>query len=72
LGSATERAVTNRITIVIRGEFYDRVKNVRIFSQTFVGFADYSAGSYTAQQTAIQNAINLAVDDMFNRMISNW
>jgi len=72
LGSGTERAVTNRITIVIRGDFDDKVKNVRIFSQTFVGFADYSVGSYSAQQTAIQSAINQAVDDMFNRMISNW
>jgi hypothetical protein len=72
LGSGTERAVTNRITIVIRGNFDDKVKNVRIFSQTFVGFADYSVGNYSAQQTAIQSAINQAVDDMFNRMISNW
>jgi hypothetical protein len=72
LGSTTERAVTNRITIVIRGDFYDRVKNVSLFSQSFVGFADYSVGNYQAQQTAIQNAINQAVDDMFNKIVSNW
>ncbi|HWR02074.1 MAG TPA: LPS assembly lipoprotein LptE [Chlorobaculum sp.] len=72
LGSSTERAITNRITIVIRGDFDDRVKNTRIFSQTFVGFADYSVGNYSAQQTAIQSAINQAVEEMFNRMISNW
>ncbi len=72
LGSATERAVTNRITIVLQADFDDRVKNTRLFSQTFVGFADYQAGSYTAQQTAIQSAYNMAVEDLFNRMISNW
>jgi hypothetical protein len=72
LGSTTERAVTNRITIVLQADFDDKVKNMKLFSQTFVGFADYTAGSYTAQQTAIQNAINMAVDDLFNRMISNW
>ncbi|NTU57501.1 MAG: hypothetical protein HGB00_01060 [Chlorobiaceae bacterium] len=72
LGSTTERAVTNRITIVIRGDFDDRVKDTRIFSQSFVGFADYSVGNYAAQQAAIQSAINQAVDEMFNRMISNW
>lgn len=71
LGSA-ERAVTNRITIVLQADFDDRVKNTRLFSQTFVGFADYQAGSYTAQQTAIQSAYNMAVEDLFNRMISNW
>jgi hypothetical protein len=72
LGSSTERAVTNRITIVLQADFDDKVKNTKLFSQTFVGFADYAAGSYPAQQTAIQNAINMAVDDLFNRMISNW
>ncbi|NTW51885.1 MAG: hypothetical protein HGB22_04790 [Chlorobiaceae bacterium] len=72
LGGTTERAVTNRITIVIRGDFDDRVKHTRIFSQSFVGFADYSVGNYSAQQSAIQSALNQAVDEMFNRMISNW
>jgi hypothetical protein len=72
LGSTTERAVTNRITIVLKADFDDKVKNTQFFSQTFVGFADYAAGSYTAQQTAIVNATNMAVDDLFNRMISNW
>ncbi|WP_236848226.1 LPS assembly lipoprotein LptE [Chlorobaculum limnaeum] len=72
LGSVTERAVTNRITIVLQAEFNDQVKNTTLFSQTFVGFADYQVGSYTKQQEAIRNAYNMALDDLFNRMISNW
>ena len=72
LGGATERAVTNRITIVLKADFDDQVKNTPLFSQTFVGFADYQAGSYTAQQEAIKSACDMAVDDLFNRMISNW
>lgn len=72
LGGATERAVTNRITIVLQAEFNDQVKDTTLFSQTFVGFADYQAGSYTDQQEAIRNAYNMAIDDLFNRMISNW
>ncbi|AAM72991.1 MAG TPA: hypothetical protein DEB17_10705 [Chlorobaculum sp.] len=72
LGSATERAVTNRITIVLQADFDDQVKNSKLFSQTFVGFADYQTGNYTAQQTAIQSAYNMALDDLFNQMISNW
>jgi hypothetical protein len=72
LGSTTERAVTNRVTIVVKAEFEDRVKNTRVFSQSFVGFADYATGSYSAQQTAIASAMDQAVDDLFNRMVSNW
>jgi hypothetical protein len=72
LGGTSERAVTNRITIVIRADFEDRVNNTRLFSQSFVGFADYEAGSYSAQQDAIQTALDMAADDLFNRMISDW
>jgi hypothetical protein len=72
LGSSTERAVTNRITIVLQADFDDQVKHTRLFSQTFVGFADYQAGNYAAQQTAIESAIDTATDDLFNQMISNW
>jgi hypothetical protein len=72
LGSGTERAVTNRITIVLKADFDDKVKNTKLFSQTFVGFADYQAGNYAAQQKAIQSAYDIAVEDLFNRVISNW
>ena len=72
LGSATERAVTNRITIVLKADFDDQVEHTKLFSQTFVGFADYQAGNYAAQQKAIQSAYNIATEDLFNRMISNW
>lgn len=72
LGGTTERAVTNRITIVVTAEFEDRVKNTRIFSQSFIGFADYTTGSYSAQQTAITSAMDQAVDELVNRVISNW
>lgn len=72
LGSATERAVTNRITLVIKAEFNDQEKQRMRFSQSFVGFADYESGNYTAQQVAIDSAIDMAVEDIFNRMISDW
>jgi len=72
LGGTSERALTNRITIVIRADFDDRVNNIKMFSQSFVGFADYEAGSYSAQQEAIQTALDVATDDLFNQMISDW
>jgi hypothetical protein len=72
LGSTTERAVTNRVTIVVNATFEDKVKNIKLFSQSFVGFSDYSVGNYDAQQEAIQNAIDQVTDELFNKMISNW
>ncbi|MBN1929778.1 MAG: hypothetical protein JW764_09585 [Chlorobiaceae bacterium] len=72
LGGSSERAVTNRITIVLKADFDDAVRREKLFSQTFVGFADYPAGNYAAQQEAIDSAIDMAVDELFNRMISNW
>ncbi|NTU68121.1 MAG: LptE family protein [Chlorobiaceae bacterium] len=72
LGSTSERAVTNRITIVVKGDFEDRVKNTVLFSQSFVGFSDYAVGNYSAQQAAIANAMDQAADALFNRMVSNW
>lgn len=72
LGGSTERAVTNRITIVLNAEFDDMVTHKQLFSQSFVGFADYQAGSYAAQQGAIDSAIDMAVDELSDRMISNW
>jgi hypothetical protein len=72
LGSSTERAVTNRITIVVKAVFEDRVRNTVLFSQSFVGFSDYTVGSYSAQQVAITNAMDQAADALFNRMVSNW
>jgi hypothetical protein len=72
LGSTSERAVTNRVTIVVMATYEDRVKNDRMFSQSFVGFADYPVGHYEAQQAAIRTAIDQVADDLFNKMISDW
>ncbi len=72
LTSKTERAVTNRITIVVRVSMEDRVKKAQIFSQSFVGFADYQVGNYTAQQQAIRLALNQIIDEIFDRVVSGW
>jgi hypothetical protein len=72
LSSKTERAVTNRITIVVLVSMEDRVKRAQLFSQTFVGFADYPVGNYPAQQQAIRLSINQIIDDIFDRVVSGW
>ncbi|NTU96637.1 MAG: LptE family protein [Chlorobiaceae bacterium] len=72
LSSKTERAVTNRITIVVEVSMEDRVKNEKVFFQTFIGFADYPVGNYAAQQQAIRLSINQIIDDIFDRIVSGW
>lgn len=72
LSSKTERAVTNRITIVVQVSMDDRVKKEQVFSQSFVGFADYPVGNYTAQQQAIRLCLNQIIDDVFDKVVSGW
>ncbi|NTW82472.1 MAG: LptE family protein [Chlorobiaceae bacterium] len=72
LSSKTERAVTNRITIVVQVAMEDRVKKSKVFSQTFVGFADYPVGNFTAQREAIRFSLNQITDDIFDRVVSGW
>jgi hypothetical protein len=72
LSSATQRALTNRMTLVVQVSMVDRVKNVSLFTQSFVGFADYPVGNYQAQQQAIRRALDQIVDAIFDRMVSGW
>ena len=72
LSSKTERAITNRITVVVQATMEDRVKKTVLFTQSFVGFADYPVGNYTAQQEAIRFALVQVVDGIFDRIISGW
>ena len=73
IGSETERAITNRITIVVRASFTDRVENKAFFTNTpFTGFDDYNVGDFAGKEKAIDTVVDQIVDDLFNRMISNW
>ncbi len=72
LSSVTERALTNRITLVVQVTMEDRVKKTVIFTQSFVGFADYPAGNYVAQQEAIRFSLARTIDDIFDRIVSGW
>ncbi len=73
LSSQTERAATNRITIVVRAVFLDRIEGSQLFPPTrFTGFADYTAGSYSGQQEAIRSSVKQISDDIFNAMVSIW
>jgi hypothetical protein len=72
LSSKTERAMTNRVTLVVQVTMVDRVKKVPIFTQSFVGFSDYRTGDYVAQQEALQSCVAQITDDLFDRIVSGW
>ncbi len=72
LSSITERALKNRITLVVRVNMVDQIHKNPVFTQSFVGFADYPVGSYVAQQEAIRFALQQIIDDIFDRIVSGW
>ena len=72
LSSTTERAVTNRVTLVVQVTMTDRVNKRPIFAQSFVGFSDYRTGNYLAQQGAIRYCVNQIIDEIFDRVVSGW
>jgi len=72
LSSITERALKNRITLVVQVRLADRTNNGSIFSQSCVGFADYPVGNSAAQQEAIRVSLNQIGDDIFDRIVSGW
>ena len=72
LSRKTERALTNRITLVVQVTMTDRVKKKLFFTQTFVGFADYYSGNYVAQQEAIRYCQLQIIDEIFDRVVSGW
>lgn len=72
LSSVTERALTNRITIRVTAVLQDRVKKNILFERTFTGFADYSVGSFSAQQDAITQSIEMIAADILDSIVSDW
>ena len=72
LSSVTERSITNRITIRVSAVFQDRVKKRILFERTFTGFADYSVGSFSAQQDAITQSIEMIAADILDAIVSDW
>jgi hypothetical protein len=72
LSSKTERAMTNRVTLVVQVTMIDRMKKTPIFAQSFVGFSDYRTGNYVAQQQALRSCVNQIIDEIFDRIVSGW
>ncbi len=72
LSARTDRAATNRITIVVRAILTDRVQKRALFAQSFAGFADYPAGNFAAEEQARRFALGQIADAISDRVISGW
>ncbi|MEI6847833.1 MAG: LptE family protein [Chlorobiaceae bacterium] len=72
LSSKTERAITNRITLVVHVQMNDQKTKKTIFAQPFIGFADYPVGNYTARQEAIHFCLVQIIDRIFDCVVSGW
>ncbi|MEI6638291.1 MAG: hypothetical protein FDX02_01815 [Chlorobium sp.] len=72
LSSSSERALKNRITLVVEVTMAERAKKGAVFAQPFVGFADYPVGNSAAQQEAIRFSLHQISDDISDRLISGW
>ncbi len=72
LSSTTERAMTNRVTLVVQVRMVDQMKKTQLFEQSFVGFADYRTGNAIAQQEALRSCVGQIIDQIFDRVVSGW
>lgn len=72
ISGTNERATRNRVSIGITAKYRDLVKNKKMFEQAFNGFADYPVGDLAEQQKAIDAAIELATEDILNKIVSGW
>ena len=72
LSSITERAMTNRVTLVVQVRMVDRVKKIQLFEQSFVGFSDYRTGRAIAQQEAVRSCVGQIIDQIFDKVVSGW
>ncbi len=72
LSSITERAMTNRVTLVVQVRMVDRVKKTTLFEQSVVGFSDYRTGNAIAQQEAFRSCVVQIIDQVFDLVVSGW
>lgn len=72
LSSTMERAITNRITITVSAVLQDRVNKRVLFERSFIGFADYQVGNFSAQQDALSQSIEMIAADILDTIVSDW
>jgi hypothetical protein len=72
LSSKTERAITNRLSLVVQVSMTDRTTKRTLFEQQFTGYADYPVGNYAARREAIRFCFGQIIDDIFDRVVSGW
>uniref|UniRef100_Q3AQ35 Lipoprotein n=1 Tax=Chlorobium chlorochromatii (strain CaD3) TaxID=340177 RepID=Q3AQ35_CHLCH len=72
LSATTGRAATNRITLIVQVELEERSTHELLFSERFVGSAEYAIGNMVAQQEARRRAQHQIAESIADRIISGW
>lgn len=71
---ATDKAGSNRLTIVVSVKYFNKFDETKNFEQTFSRFADYpSDASLSSKESELITEINRQLtEDIFNKAFNNW
>ncbi len=61
-----------RVTIKIKTQWKDLIKDKNIFEQTMSGFGEYDPNSPDERDVAIDEAIDKITQDIIERILSDW
>lgn len=71
---ASDKAGSNRLTIVVSVKYFNKFDETKNFDQTFSRFADYpSDASLSSKESELMQEINRQLtEDIFNKAFNNW
>ncbi len=71
---SSDKAGSNRLTIVVNVKYFNKFDVTKNFEQTFSRFADYSSSqSLSSNESALIQEINRQLtEDIFNKAFNNW
>lgn len=72
--TSDDMAAMNRLTVVVKVRFTNRVDPTFDYNKSFSAFQEYAAGEdlSTAEGVLIPELVEVLVDDIFNAAVSNW
>ncbi|MBK7818069.1 MAG: LptE family protein [Sphingobacteriaceae bacterium] len=71
---ASDKAGSNRLTIVVSVKYFNKFDETKNFDQAFSRFADYpSDASLSSKESELMQEINRQLtEDIFNKAFNNW
>lgn len=71
---ASDKAGSNRLTIVVSVKYFNKFDEAKNFDQTFSRFADYPSDvSLSSKESELMQEINRQLtEDIFNKAFNNW